>query len=43
MLKDNLVFYKRVILILCTSIDVHKKTSCLSTNLYNQVYFDSWY
>ena len=41
MWKDNFVFYKsKSYLYLCTSIDVHKKPSRLSTHLYDHVYFD---
>ena len=41
--KITLCFIKvRVILTFCTSIGVHKKPSRLSTNLYDQIYFDRW-
>ena len=41
MWKDNLVFYKvRVILFFVHILAFTKKPSSLSTNLYDQVYFD---
>ena len=44
MWKDNLVFYKsKSYFNICSRIGVHKKTSPrLSTNLYDQVYFNRW-
>ena len=39
--KITLCFIKvRIILIVCTNIDVHKKPSHLQKKLYDQVHFD---